>query len=192
MGYEPPGIFSKSRKTGHHGLQKRTDTGNTDVSVNQAYRSWSYISCTWFANWQVAAPKELNLTSYRSQLLTADLWEQTECATAFGSSVALPVDVARHNSKWLDILKSVSRIYYTAGEFDPWRGATLGAEDKDKEIMGTGGGNGTDTVVYVMSGATHTQEMYLTDQNDLVSVKAARQLGDQLIMKWTLGSAGTE
>ncbi|KAJ1898055.1 hypothetical protein LPJ66_002990 [Kickxella alabastrina] len=164
-GYTPPTQFNSS-KTGSGRLQMRQSDESVDISLNQVYRSWHYISCTWFADWQVAAPADSGLTSYRSQLITADTWE-SDCQTIFDDSIALPVDVASHNDKWFGILQNATQIYYTVGELDPWRGSTVIPED-NKLLPDT-----LDISMFVIQGATHTQDMQLSNRLDLNSVSEA-------------------
>ncbi|KAJ2373692.1 hypothetical protein IW150_003493 [Coemansia sp. RSA 2607] len=174
-GYTPPSRVSTFNAPSRYLIQKRDN--NVDVSVNQAYRSWNYISCTWFADWQVPAPSSLNLTSYRSQLITSEYWE-SGCTESFGSSLALPVNVSAHNEKWLSILKNTTKIFFTVGSIDPWRGSTVAPESG--YIV-----QGSDTVVItVMNGATHTQDMQMQSKYDLSEVTTAREMGDRLIMEW--------
>ncbi|KAJ1722572.1 hypothetical protein LPJ53_003032 [Coemansia erecta] len=173
-GYTPPSRVNTFKVPSRYLIQKR-DSDTVDISVNQAYRSWNYISCTWFADWQVPAPDDLNLTSYRSQLITSEYWE-SGCTESFGSSLALPVDVGAHNKEWFSILKNATNIFYTVGSIDPWRGSTVAPESG--YIL-----QGSDTVVMaVMNGATHTQDMQMQSKYDLSEVTAAREMGDRLIM----------
>ncbi|KAJ1642079.1 hypothetical protein J3B02_002931, partial [Coemansia erecta] len=179
-GYTPPNRINRFKIPirGKQPVEKRDNNAAAiDISVNQVYRSWYYISCTWFADWQVPAPEKVKLTSYRSQLLTTDYWESS-CKTDFGEGIQLPVDVASHNKKWFTILKDSTKIFYTVGELDPWRGSTVSPESGDLLTA-------SDTVsMFVIKGATHTQDMHMRGKYDLVGVTQARALGDKLIRSW--------
>ncbi|KAJ2594057.1 hypothetical protein H4R99_005920 [Coemansia sp. RSA 1722] len=175
-GYTPPNKINRFKVPirGGQPMEKRDDTEEIDISVNQVFRSWNYISCTWFADWQVPAPSKDNMTTYRSQLLTTDYWEAS-CKTDFGEDIQLPVDVASHNEKWFTILEDATKIFYTVGELDPWRGSTVSPESGD--LL-----NASDTVsMFVIKGATHTQDMQMSGKYDLLGVTEARELGDKLI-----------
>ncbi|KAJ2009074.1 hypothetical protein GGI04_000763 [Coemansia thaxteri] len=148
-----------------------------DISVNQPYRSWYYISCTWFTDWQVAPPKSLNLIAYRSRLIDRNFW-QGGCQSNFGPGVQSPTDVTSHNDVWFGMLKGASKIYYTVGELDPWRDATVAPES------GTLLANTTESPIFVIGGATHTQDMQPDTIYDLESVTMAKQMGDTFIKQW--------
>ncbi|KAJ1825290.1 hypothetical protein LPJ60_000002 [Coemansia sp. RSA 2675] len=148
-----------------------------DLSLNQPFRSWYYICCKWFSDWQVAPPKDSNITAYRSQLVDREYW-QGGCQSSFGSSVHPLTDATEHNRRWLGMLKDVANIYYTVGELDPWRDTTVATVD------GTLLSNTASSPIFVMNGATHTQDMQPDTAYDLNSVRMAKQMGDSLIKKW--------
>ncbi|KAJ2819806.1 hypothetical protein GGI24_004675 [Coemansia furcata] len=175
-GYAMPQAIRPYRSMVMHGRETSVkNQGN--VSLNQPFRSWYYICCTWFSNWQVAPPKDSNITAYRSQLVDREYW-QDGCQSSFGSNVRPLTDVSKHNRKWLGMLEGVTNVYYTAGELDPWRDTTVATVD------GTLLNNTSSAPIFVMSGATHTQDMQPDTIYDLNSVRMAKEMGDSLIKLW--------
>ncbi|KAJ2091781.1 hypothetical protein GGI16_005973 [Coemansia sp. S142-1] len=153
--------------------------GQGDLSLNQPFRSWYYICCKWFSDWQVAPPKDSNITAYRSQLVDREYW-QGGCRSNFGPDMHPLTDVTELNRKWLGLLKGVTNIYYTVGELDPWRDTTVATAN------GTLLDNTTSAPIFVMNGATHTQDMQPDTLYDLNSVRMAKEMGDSLIKKWIM------
>lgn len=151
--------------------------GIDNYSLGQIGRVWYYMSCTWFGDWQVAPPANTGIDGYRSQLVNLNYF-QDNCQKKFGTGVVVPVNVARYNRQWFDILKGVTNIYYTTGSLDIWRDSTV--------ITSTGTilPKVRGTVFKVIEGATHVQDLSAERIDDLDSVRNARRIGDVLIKRW--------
>ncbi|KAJ2148894.1 hypothetical protein IW145_003226 [Coemansia sp. RSA 521] len=154
-----------------------TSYGLDNYAIDQPGRSWYYMGCTWFGNWQTAPPSSSGLSRYRSQLVNLSYFEPN-CQRKFGSNVAIPVDVSAYNAKWFNTLRGVSNIYYTSGSLDIWRDATVA----------TSTGNllpsSPSSPVFTIDGATHSQDLGEKQVNELASVTKARTIGDALVVKW--------
>ncbi|KAJ1991684.1 hypothetical protein GGI25_004050 [Coemansia spiralis] len=162
--------------------------GNSSLAIdytalNQPQRVWYYQMCSWFGMWQVAPPPKAvsGLTSYRSQLLDLDYF-QSNCPKKFGSQSKSPVDVGAYNEEWFDILKNTTNVYYTSGSLDVWRDSTVATSTGNLfEPVG-------DSLIIVIDGATHVQDLTASSELDLPSVKEARLLGYELVNKWIRNS----
>ncbi|KAJ1753498.1 hypothetical protein LPJ79_000357 [Coemansia sp. RSA 1821] len=151
-----------------------TSYGLHNYALGQVDRTWYYMCCTWFGNWQVAPPADLGLSKYRSQL--ADLsYYQSNCQRKFGSDVVIPVDVDAYNAKWFDILKGASNIYYTTGSLDIWR---------DSTVLTSTGNLLSSRSMFTINGASHVQDLKFAQDNDLDTVKQARYIGNMFVSRW--------
>ncbi|KAJ2848939.1 hypothetical protein IWW36_002978 [Coemansia brasiliensis] len=158
------------------GLVQMGDTsyGLDNYALGQVDRTWYYMCCTWFGNWQVAPPADLGLSRYRSQLVDLSYF-QPNCQRKFGSTVTTPVDVDAYNAKWFDILKGASNIYYTSGSLDIWQ---------DTTVLASTGNLLSSTSMFKINGASHVQDLKLAQDNDLDTVKQARAIGNMFISRW--------
>ncbi|KAJ2161490.1 hypothetical protein GGF46_001429 [Coemansia sp. RSA 552] len=154
-----------------------TTYGISDYSLGQVNRVWYYMGCTWFGNWQVAAPASTGLRRYRSELVDLSYF-QTNCPRKFGSKVPVPVDVPAYNKRWFDTLKGVSNIYFTSGSLDLWHESTVASAAGRYFPKASG------TLRYTIDGATHVQDLSVDSPDDLASVIKARTVGNRLVAQW--------
>ncbi|KAJ1941892.1 hypothetical protein FBU59_003367 [Linderina macrospora] len=154
-----------------------TSYNQDNTALGQNGRVWIWQACTWFGNWQVAPPVRTHLTPYRSRLTDLDYF-QPPCVAKFGDVVKIPVDVAKYNRKWYNILKGVKNILYTVGSYDVWRETTAGAVYSN--VMT----NTTNSPIIIIEGATHAQDLASQKPNEIDSVKWAREFGVAQVKKW--------
>ncbi|KAJ2228131.1 hypothetical protein H4R99_005344 [Coemansia sp. RSA 1722] len=166
------------------GLSHASMTQMADTTLNwdnytpgQAGRVWYYQGCAWYGNWQVAAPEGSGVSPYRSRLVDLSYYEPN-CKNKFGQDMTDGADADGFHQKWFNILKNVSNIYYTVGSFDLWRGSTVVPWE------GSGLPNTTESPIYLMDGAGHSQDVGRPRANDLDSVNDARAIGSALVKKW--------
>ena len=136
-------------------------------------RQWLYQSCTEYGYWQNAHhDKSL---STRSSAITLEYHQQL-CQRLFG--IDLPVDTQAINAKFYLPLfdASVSNIYFTNGEQDPWSNLSLTASN----------GNATNPLLtyYTIKEAAHCDDLRNSTFSDNESLKFARTQLDNLIEQW--------
>ncbi|KAJ1825392.1 hypothetical protein LPJ56_002696 [Coemansia sp. RSA 2599] len=166
------------------GLNHNLMTQMADTSLNwsnhalgQIDRVWYYQGCAWYGNWEVAASKDSGVSPYRSRLVDLTYFEPN-CKNKFGMDMPDRADADGFHEKWFNMLKNVSNIYYTVGSFDLWRGSTVVPWE------GSGLPNTTESPIYLMDGAGHSQDVARIRANDLDSVNNARAIGSALVKKW--------
>ncbi|KAJ2095936.1 hypothetical protein IW146_010450, partial [Coemansia sp. RSA 922] len=156
-------------------------TGNTaqDIAASITGAITSTVNLPVMLSGDALDQSDSNITAYRSELVDREYW-QGGCRSSFGPDMHPLTDVTEQNRKWLGLLKGVTNIYYTVGELDPWRDTTVATAN------GTLLDNTTSAPIFVMNGATHTQDMQPDTLYDLNSVRMAKEMGDSLIKKWIL------
>ncbi|KAJ2392588.1 hypothetical protein GGI05_002634 [Coemansia sp. RSA 2603] len=168
------------------GLTQQAMTQMADTTLNwhnyalgQSGRVWYYQECAWYGNWQVTAPESTGLARYHSRLVDLTYYEPN-CKNKFGSDMPEHADSDGFNQKWFGMLKNATNIYYTVGSLDLWRGSTV--IPWDGEYLP----NTDASPIYLMDGATHSQDVAHPWSFDLESVKDARNVGLALIKKWIM------
>jgi len=136
-------------------------------------RQWLYQSCTEYGYWQNAHhDKSL---STRSSAITLEYHQQL-CQRLFG--IDYPVDTQATNTKFYLPLfdASVSDIYFTNGEQDPWSNLSLTANN----------GNASNPLLtyYTIKDAAHCDDLRSSKLSDNESLKLARKQLDNLIDQW--------
>ncbi|KAJ1647595.1 hypothetical protein LPJ64_001053 [Coemansia asiatica] len=146
-------------------------------ALGQSGRVWYYQECAWYGNWQVAPPQGSGYSPYRSRLVDL-IYFEPNCKNKFGQEMPDHADADGFHQKWFNMLGNVSNIYYTVGSLDLWRGSTVVPWE------GSGLPNTTDSPIYLINGADHSQDVGRVRANDLDSVKEARAIGSALVQKW--------
>ncbi|KAJ2620427.1 hypothetical protein GGI26_004997 [Coemansia sp. RSA 1358] len=154
-----------------------TSLGYDNYALGQSGRVWYYQECAWYGNWQIATPRSTGLPRYRSQLVDLTYY-QPNCQNKFGKNIQIPVDSESFNKKWLGMLRGVSNIYYTVGELDQWRGTN--ALTWNGYVLP----NTTQSPIFLIDKATHSQDITSARDTDLDSVVLARAIGNNLVMQW--------
>lgn len=106
----------------------------TDLSVNNAInRQWNWFVCDEFGWWQDGAPT--TYPSIVSRLVTPQYWLR-QCGLFFprgpegetygANKGYTPDDVNVYTKGWAT--RKTERLWYTNGEFDPWRSASVSSE----------------------------------------------------------------
>ncbi|KAJ1662419.1 hypothetical protein IW140_005918 [Coemansia sp. RSA 1813] len=154
-----------------------TSLGYENYALGQSSRVWYYQECAWYGNWQVAPPSSTNMQRYRSQLVNLSYF-QPNCRNKFGSDIQIPANSGGFDDKWLGMLRGTTNIYYTVGAYDIWRNSNVLSWD------GYVLQNTTQSPIFLIDKATHSQDVAGHRVNDLDSVNLAREIGNRLVQQW--------
>lgn len=143
-------------------------------------RQWMYQSCTEYGYWQNA--NHIPSQSTRSSSINA-AYHQGVCYRLFG--IDTPVDTSATNALYYQPLfdSSVSRIYFTNGEQDPWSNLSLTAENANA--------TNPNFSYYTIKDAAHCDDLHSTTVSDNASLIHAREQMDNLIAQWLLSPGPT-
>jgi len=102
----------------------------TSIRINNSGRSWEWLLCNSLGYWRESAPN--GYPSLVSRLLTPD-YDNRQCGYYFpntfnASSPANPRTVET-NSKYGGWNANVTRLFSTNGQRDPWREASVSADN---------------------------------------------------------------
>jgi pimeloyl-ACP methyl ester carboxylesterase len=139
-------------------------------------RPWLYQSCTEYGYWQNANQDETKST--RSLLINA-AYHQNVCHRLFGIDEPAHTDLINASLYFPLLDESVTRIYFTNGENDPW--SLLSMAEKN--------GNATNKNLNynLIKGAAHCDDLRSPTTKDSESLKAARHTTELLIKQWLDG-----
>lgn len=121
-------------------------------------------------------------TSLLLKVESIDAWVQ-DCIASFGESMADGPNLAPINKKYGGWDMSPSNVFFTAGEFDPWRGLSLYSIESDSpnrssttDVPASGKSEGTTFFGYLIEGAFHCSDLGSTvRQNKSTSLGPADQ-----------------
>ncbi|RUR12721.1 S28 family serine protease [Legionella sp. km772] len=144
-----------------------------DYHNGAGMRQWFYQSCTEYGYWQNANHDPAQAS--RSSLINLTYHRQI-CERLF--ALHEPAPTASLNAKFYYPLmdNTVSNIYFTNGEHDPWSSLSLTEQN--------GNANNPNFTYYLIKGAAHCDDLHSPNAQDSLALKAARrQMGD-LLIKW--------
>ncbi len=136
-------------------------------------RQWFYQSCSEYGYWQNANHDASQAT--RSSLINLDYHRQI-CARLF--AINEPANTEAINAQFYYPLmdSSVTNIYFTNGEQDPWSSLSLTEEN--------GNVINPNLSYYLIKEAAHCDDLHLPSEKDSSSLKQARKKMEQLLIKW--------
>lgn len=139
-------------------------------------RQWYYQSCTEYGYWQNAHPDPA--LSTRSSLINMD-YHRSICQRLFGLSRPANTEAINQNYYYPLQEESVSRIYFTNGEQDPWSNLSMAERN----------GNATNPrlAYYLIEDAAHCDDLRAPSNTDQESLKIARSIMNSLLIDWVSG-----
>jgi pimeloyl-ACP methyl ester carboxylesterase len=147
------------------------DTSTTDSIGRSGSRAWTYQTCTEFGYFQIANTNVVE--SARSQQITLP-YHNEACNRVFG--ITTPVNTVATNHNFFDQLSnpSVTHIFFTNGEEDPWSNLSLTASS-------TTASANPNLNFFKISGAAHCDDLGSRQSPELTS---ARNQSDAYVGQW--------
>jgi pimeloyl-ACP methyl ester carboxylesterase len=158
VGFTPQGWMSESPKD-----------YDSDIGVRQ----WYYQSCTEYGYWQNANPSSDK--SARSSLINLDYHHEV-CKRLFNIETPANVDLINKSFYYPLLDESVSNIYFTNGDQDPWSVLSL--------IDANSNTNNANLSYYLIEGASHCVDLSEPKKSDTKSLSLARAKMERLLREW--------
>jgi pimeloyl-ACP methyl ester carboxylesterase len=156
------------------GMTPVQDTPQFVESENElsGARAWTWQTCTEYGYWQTAYHDPAQAT--RSQLVNEAYYNHM-CDRVFG--IKMPVDTQMINDRYYAPLfsPSVTRIFFTNGENDPWSEISYTAKTENRNPA---------LPVYLISDSPHTSDLHSPTSEDNDSLKLARQMFSDFVDQW--------
>ncbi|KAG2071058.1 peptidase S28 [Suillus decipiens] len=152
-----------------------TDIYWTNISVDNANRSWFWMVCNQEGFYQVGPPE--GQPAVVSRILQPSFYER-ECVNMFPEAFASPPNTptAKTNAMYAGWNVNVSRLFFANGLRDPWRGTTVSADGLNKP-------NTTNMPIY-MSDGFHCSDMFIYNGVVDPTVAAVQEAGLMYMKKW--------
>ncbi|KAG2127940.1 serine carboxypeptidase S28-domain-containing protein [Suillus bovinus] len=159
-----------------------TDIYWTNITVDNAFRSWSWMVCNQIGFYQVGPPE--GQPAIVSRILQP-IYDERQCVYMFPEVFAYPPQpaTAETNAMYAGWNVDVPRLFFANGLRDPWRGGTVSADGLNKP-------NTTRMPIY-MSDGFHTSDMVadngIVDPTIRVVQEAALRYMKEWLAEWTPG-----
>ncbi|KAG1833222.1 peptidase S28 [Suillus subalutaceus] len=152
-----------------------TDPYWTDVTVDNAARSWFWMVCNQIGFYQVGPPE--GQPAIVSRILQPSFSER-QCVNMFPQVFASPPDTptAKTNAMYAGWNVDVPRLFFANGLRDPWRGGTVSADGLNKP-------NTTSMPIY-MSDGFHTSDMIMDNGIADPTIAVVQKAGLMYMKKW--------
>ncbi|KAG1743020.1 peptidase S28 [Suillus lakei] len=152
-----------------------TDTYWTNVTVDNANRSWFWLVCNQIGFYEVGPPE--GQPAIVSRILQPSFIER-QCVTMFPQAFTSPPETptAETNAMYAGWNVNVPRLFFANGLRDPWRGGTVSADGLNKP-------NTTSMPIY-MSDGFHTSDM--ATKNGVVdpTIAVVQEAGLRYMKEW--------
>jgi len=147
----------------------------TDLTVNNADRSWYWIVCNQMGFYQDAAPDgEPTLVS---RLIQPSYWER-QCMLMFPEAFSSPPTprVNETNAAYQGWFVKADRLFFANGEKDPWRDATISADGTNFQS--------TSTQPIVMGDGYHCSDLDAANGEVDATIAAVQAQGLAVMKGW--------
>lgn len=136
-------------------------------------RQWYYQSCTEYGYWQNANPNSAQST--RSALINLNYHHQI-CMRLFGINEPANTEAINNHFYYPLMNESVSNIYFTNGEHDPW--SVLSLAEKNGNAVNP-------KLTYrLIDGSAHCDDLHPLKTNDSEALRSARTTMESLLDQW--------
>ncbi|KAG2138324.1 peptidase S28 [Suillus clintonianus] len=165
-GYDPEACF---------GSYDATQSYFTDVTVNNANRSWFWMICNQMGFFQVGPPEGQPAVVSR---ILQPVFVERQCVNMFPQTFTSPPSpaTAETNTIYTGWNVDIPRLFFANGLRDPWRGTTLSADGLRKP-------NSTGMPIYVGDGF-HASDMITESGIDDPSIAIVQEAALMYMKEW--------